>query len=94
MKLRTNVARHGLYALALLALVAVTGCGAQNPMAPTTDAGSSAQVAPSSNDLVYDVGTIGGGGSAGSGTGVIQDTGGSTPQLPGRRLGWLKHGRH
>jgi hypothetical protein len=93
MKRRTNVARLGLYALAVLALVAVTGCGAQNPMAPTTDAGSSAQVAPSSNDLVYDVGTIEGG-SAGSGTGTLQDTGGSTPQLPGRRLGWQKHGRH
>jgi len=87
MKRRTNVVKLGLSALALIALVAVTGCGAQNPMAPNTADG------PSSSQLEYEIGSSDGGGSIGGGTGTVSGTGGQNNPRPGRRRGWERHGK-
>ena len=89
MRSKSNVARRGACALAVLGLLAVTGCGLQNPMAPSSAAG------PSSSQFEYSVGPGEGGGS-GSGVsdpsiGGAGGEGGTIVPRPGRRLGHIKH---
>jgi hypothetical protein len=82
MRSKTNVARSGACALAVLGLLAVTGCG-QNPMAPSTS-----EVGPSSSQFEYNVGP---GESGGSGSGVTETgvgAGTTNNPKPGRRRGW------
>jgi len=83
MRSKTNVARRGACALAVLGLLAVTGCGLQNPMAPSSAAG------PSSSQFEYNVGPGEGGGSGSGVTETGVGAGTTNNPKPGRRRGWF-----
>jgi len=89
MRSKTNVARRGACALAVLGLLAVTGCGLQNPVAPTSV--PSSQVAPSSDQFEYQIGPGEGGGTGSGVTETGVGAGGTNTPQPGRRRGHFKH---